>query len=115
MARQGQGPTKLALRLPATSRTKDGWHDVLDPVVARYRGKVSPLYFRADAAFAMPGVYEYLEDQRIKYAIRLPANRILQERIGHPSSARSGVRRTISAGLTRASAIRLAAGPNRAG
>jgi hypothetical protein len=27
--------------------------------VARYRGKVSRLYFRADAAFAMPGVYEY--------------------------------------------------------
>ena len=61
----------------------DGWQDVLDPVVARYRGKVSCIYFRADAAFAMPGVYEYLEDKRIKYAIRLPANRILQERIGY--------------------------------
>jgi Transposase DDE domain group 1 len=45
--------------------------------------KVSRLYFRADAAFAMPGIYEYLETERIKYAIRLPANRILQERIGY--------------------------------
>ena len=50
---------------------------MLDPVVARYRGKVARIYFRADAAFAMPGVYEYLEDKRIKYAIRLPANRMI--------------------------------------
>ena len=30
-----------------------------------------------------PEVYEFLEAERIKYAIRLPANRILQERIAH--------------------------------
>ena len=30
-----------------------------------------------------PDVYEYLEAERIKYAIRLLANRIVQERIGH--------------------------------
>ncbi len=41
------------------------------------------LYFRADAGFANPDVYEYLEAERIKYAIRLPANRILQDRIGY--------------------------------
>jgi hypothetical protein len=63
----------------------------------------------------MPRVYEYLEDKRITYAIRLPANRVLQERIGICSSARSGVRRTMSAGLTRVSAIRLEAGPHHAG
>jgi Transposase DDE domain group 1 len=60
-----------------------GWKDVLEPVVTRYRGKVSHLYFRADAAFADPDVYEFLEAERIKYAIRLPANRILQDRIGY--------------------------------
>jgi Transposase DDE domain group 1 len=32
----------------------DGWNRVLKPVVARYQGKVSRIYFRADAAFAMP-------------------------------------------------------------
>ena len=32
----------------------DGWDDVLKPVVARYQRKVSRIYFRADAAFAMP-------------------------------------------------------------
>jgi len=55
---------------------------VLTPVVERYQGKVSRIYFRADAGFANPEVYEFLDAERIKYAIRLPANRILQERIG---------------------------------
>ena len=36
---------------------------------------------RADAGFANPEVYEFLEAALIKYAIRLPANRVLQERI----------------------------------
>ena len=56
---------------------------MLEPVVARYRGKVSHIYFRADAGFANPEVYDYLEAAWIKYAIRLPANRVLQERIGY--------------------------------
>jgi hypothetical protein len=55
----------------------------LKPVVERYKGKVSHMYFRADADFANPEVYEFLEAERIKYSIRLPANRVLQERIGH--------------------------------
>jgi hypothetical protein len=56
---------------------------VLKPVVARYQGKVSRIYFRADAGFTNPEVYAYLEAEGSKYAIRLPANRVLQERIGH--------------------------------
>jgi hypothetical protein len=48
---------------------------------SRYQGKVSRIYFRADAGFANPEVYESLEVERIKYAIRLPANRVLQDRI----------------------------------
>ena len=35
-------------------------------------------YFRADAAFAKPDIYEYLEERRVFYAIRLPSNRVLQ-------------------------------------
>jgi hypothetical protein len=49
----------------------------------RFQGKVSRIYFRADAGFANAEVYEYLEGGGIKYVIRLPANRVLQERIGH--------------------------------
>jgi len=73
---------RCALR-PGNVHSADGWRNVLDPVVERYRGKVSYLRFRADAAFANPDVYEYLEARRITYAIRLPANRILQDRIGY--------------------------------
>jgi hypothetical protein len=43
----------------------------------------SRIYFRADAGFANPDVYEFLEAERIKDAIRLPANRVLQDRIGY--------------------------------
>jgi hypothetical protein len=68
---------------PGNVHSADGWRDLLDPVVERYRGKVSHLRFRADAAFASPDVYEYLEAREIKYAIRLPANRILRNRIGY--------------------------------
>ena len=61
----------------------DGWDAVLRPVVARYHDTVSRIYFRADAAFAMPAVYEFLEGERIKYAIRLPTNKVVQERISY--------------------------------
>ena len=40
-------------------------------------------YFRADAAFANPEVYEFLEAEDFKYAIRLPANNVLQDSIGY--------------------------------
>ena len=73
---------RCALR-PGNVRSADGWDSVLKPVVARYRGKVSRLYFPADAGFASPEVHEYLEAEGSKYVIRLPANRVLRERIGH--------------------------------
>jgi hypothetical protein len=57
---------------------------VLDPVViARYRDRELRRYFRGDAAFANPAIYEYLEPKRFSYAIRLPANDILSREIGH--------------------------------
>ena len=68
---------------PGNVHSADGWEGVLKPVVKRYQGKVSRIYFRADAAFAMPEVYEFLEAERIKYAIRLPANQVLQGRISY--------------------------------
>ena len=36
-----------------------------------------------DAAFALPDVYEFLEAEGFGYAIRLPANTILQGNIAH--------------------------------
>jgi hypothetical protein len=60
-----------------------GWKEVLQPVVVRYRDKVKRRYFRADAAFANPEVYEFLEEEGFKFAIRLPTNSVLQEHIGY--------------------------------
>jgi len=60
-----------------------GWREVLDPVVARYRGRALRRLLRGDAAFALPDVYEYLEAEGFQYAIRLPANQVLQNRIAH--------------------------------
>jgi len=61
----------------------DGWRAVLEPVVARYRGVVKHLYFRSDAAFANPDMYEFLEAEGAGYVIRLPTNSVLQHRIGY--------------------------------
>ncbi len=41
------------------------------------------LYFQGDAAFGNPKMHEYLEAEGVGYAIRLRANRVLQDRIGH--------------------------------
>src|SRR3954466_7786811 len=72
---------RCALR-PGNVHSAEGWRDVLEPVVARYRNKLKRRYFRGDAAFANPEVYEFLEAEGYKYTIRLPANSVLQERIG---------------------------------
>jgi hypothetical protein len=61
----------------------DGWREVLEPVIARYRGTVKRCYFRGDAAFANPEIYEFLEAEGMGYAIRLLANRVLQDKIGY--------------------------------
>src|SRR3954453_12766756 len=61
----------------------EGWREVLEPVVARYRTTMKRRYFRADAGFASPEVYELLEAEGYAYVIRLPANPVLQRRIAH--------------------------------
>jgi hypothetical protein len=73
---------RCALR-PSNVHSADGWRIVLEPVIARYRDTVKRLYFRGDAAFANPQIYEYLEAEGMGYAIRLPANGILQSKIGY--------------------------------
>ena len=61
----------------------DDWEGVLKPVVVRYKGRMVRLYFRGDAAFASPKIYDYLEAEGFLYAIRLPMNQVLQESIAH--------------------------------
>jgi hypothetical protein len=45
------------------------------------RPSSSLLRIRADAAFAKPEIYEALEEQGVKYAIRIPANENLERDI----------------------------------
>ena len=61
----------------------DDWRSVLEPVVNRYRKKPVERYFRGDAAFANPAIYEFLEEERFFYTIRLKGNNLLHESIEH--------------------------------
>ncbi len=75
------GDCEGAMLRPGNVHSAERWREVLKPVVKRYREKgVRPL-FRADAAFAKPEVYEYLESRDTGYAMRLPANEVLQRHI----------------------------------
>jgi hypothetical protein len=77
------GDLERCMLRPGNVHSAEGWREVLEPVIARYRERGLALYFRGDAAFAKPELYELLEAEGIGYAIRLPANAVLQERIGH--------------------------------
>jgi len=68
---------------PGNVHSADDWEGVLKPVVVRYKGRKVRLYFRGDAAFASPEMYEYLEAEGFVYVIRLSTNKVLQENIAH--------------------------------
>ena len=48
---------RCALR-PGNVHSAHGWRDVLVPVVERYKERAIRLYFRGDAAFASPEIYD---------------------------------------------------------
>jgi len=86
----------LAAKLrPGNVHSADGWDGVLLPVINRLHGREQTVVVRADAAFALPAVYEALERREVRYAIRLPANDVLMRQIedlltrprGRPSHA----------------------------
>ena len=69
----------ISLRAPSNARARASARRLLKPVVPRQKSGVPRIYFRGDAGFASLDIYEYLEADRVKYAIRLPANRVPQE------------------------------------
>jgi hypothetical protein len=77
------GDVERCVLRPGNVHSADDWRALLEPVIARYRGIVKHLYFRGDAAFANPEIYEFLEAEGASYTIRLPANQVLQGKIGH--------------------------------
>ena len=56
---------------------------MLLPVIERYRHLDIRKYFRGDAGFAIPQLYEFLETGDFTYAIELPANAVLHRQIDH--------------------------------
>ncbi len=77
------GDLERAMLRPGSVHSSKGWREALEPVVERYRNRKLPRLFRADAAFARPEVYEFLEAEGFGYTIRLPANERLKEKIEH--------------------------------
>jgi hypothetical protein len=69
------GDLERSLLRPGNVHSAEDWRLVLEPVVERYRNRDLRRYFRADAAFAKPEIYEFLEAEGYAYAIRLPTNR----------------------------------------
>jgi hypothetical protein len=81
---------RCALR-PGNVHSAHDWQAVLDPVVKRYRWSgLWRKYLRADAAFAIPELFDYLEANEFGYAIRLRANKVLQRRIAYLLKRRPG-------------------------
>src|SRR5262245_31066052 len=72
----------LAAKLrPGNVHSADGWDEVLLAIIDRYRARARTAVVRADAAFALPALYEALERRGVRYAIRLPANDVLERRV----------------------------------
>ena len=89
------GDVEQSLLRDGNVHSAKDWRAVLEPVVARYQGRNLRRYFRADAAYANPELYEYLEAEGFEYAIRLPGNDallrdiepLLTRPVGRPSNA----------------------------
>ena len=77
------GDCEGATLRPGNVHSAEGWRGLLEPIVERYKGSGRKLYFRGDAAFASPDIYDYLEEEGILYAIRLKGNGRLEEHIEH--------------------------------
>ncbi len=63
-------------------------------MIKRYQKKGLRLLFRGDAAFARTELYEYLEEEKMGYAIRLPSNQVIEEQIQPLLAEDRVVRRT---------------------
>ena len=77
------GDCEGAMLRPGNVHSADNWRSLLGPIVDRYRAAGKKIYFRGDAAFASPDMYEYLEEKKVLYAMRIKANNKLHEKIDH--------------------------------
>jgi Transposase DDE domain group 1 len=78
---------------PGNVASADGWDELLLAEIERLKALGVEVFFRGDAAFARPELYQALEEREVKYAIRLPANpnlerniaELLKRPVGRPS------------------------------
>ena len=66
---------------PGNVHSAEGWEELLLPEIERQQRWGKEVVFRADAAFAKPEIYEALEEQGVKHAVRIPANDSLERDI----------------------------------
>lgn len=77
------GDCEGAMLRPGNVHSADSWKELMEPIAKRYSRHKGRKYFRGDAAFAKPEIYEYLEERGFLYAIRFPSNELLYRRIRH--------------------------------
>ena len=84
---------RCALR-PGNVHSADGWEATLRPVLVRYSAEARPSItrrrFRADAAFAIPALFDLLEAEGWDYAVRIKGNPKLHARISWLTKRRPG-------------------------
>ena len=100
---------------PGNVHSADGWEQLLLPEIERQQKLGKEVWFRADAAFAKPDIYEALEERGAKYAIRIPANDCLMRDIAELLTRPVAVRLTNQSCGTRASFIGQPVGRRRGG
>ncbi len=76
-----EGDCLTAKLRPGNVPSAEGWEELLLPEIERQQEQGKEVVFRADAAFAKPKLYAALEERDVKYAIRLPANDIVERDI----------------------------------
>ena len=78
----GNGDCLAAELRPGKVHSTDGVMDFIKSLVERYRARFRLFWFRGDAAFALPVIYDYCERECITYFIRLPSNETLRKIMG---------------------------------
>ncbi len=66
---------------PGNAHSADGVLGPVSPLVDRYRSWFKQFWLRGDAAFASPDLYEFCENRRINYFIRISSESSLKSRI----------------------------------
>ena len=71
---------KAKLR-PGNVHSANNWREFIEPLLRYYTDKGMEVYLRADAAFAIPELFELCEELGIDYAVRIKENRKLSEKV----------------------------------